>query len=227
MTPRTGDFEVEAILFDIDGTLVDSTAVVERATQTWARRRGIDQEKLAHCHGWRTEDLVAHVVPVAERAAAMAELEDLELADLNVRPVPGAATLLGGLPADRWAAVTSGTGVLMRARLAAAGLPIPEILIAAEDVRAGKPDPEGYLKAAAALGHDIARCLVVEDAPAGVHAGIAAGARVLAVATSHPAPDLIMADAVVPDLSACALRITGNGLILLAKQAGSFRRGAR
>jgi sugar-phosphatase len=102
----------------------------------------------------------------------------------------------------------------MQTRLTAAGLPIPEVLVSAEAVAAGKPDPEGYLKAAAALGRDIRRCLVVEDSPAGIQAGRAAGARVLAVATSHPASELMSADAVIPDLTACELQVTDDGLIV-------------
>ena len=102
----------------------------------------------------------------------------------------------------------------MRTRLTAAGLPIPDVLVSAEAVEAGKPDPEGYLKAAAALGRDIRRCLVVEDAPAGIQAGQAAGARVLAVATSHPASELTSADAVIPDLTACDVELTPDGVIV-------------
>jgi sugar-phosphatase len=102
----------------------------------------------------------------------------------------------------------------MEARLAAAGLPVPEVLVSAEDVSAGKPDPEGYLKAAAALGYDIARCLVVEDSPAGVQAGSAAGAPTLAVATSHSSAELSAADAVIPDLSSCAIEVAPDALLV-------------
>jgi len=209
-------FPVDAILFDIDGTLVDSTAAVVRTWETWAAKRGLDaQEILRVCHGRRTEDTLVMFLPTGEHAAAVAELQQLELADLaDVIALPGAQSLLPRLPADRWAAVTSGPRDVMRTRLTAAGLPIPEVLVSAEAVEAGKPDPEGYLKAAAALGRDIRRCLVVEDAPAGIEAGRAAGARVLAVATSHEAPELASADAVIPDLSACELEVTPDGLIV-------------
>jgi mannitol-1-/sugar-/sorbitol-6-phosphatase len=101
---------------------------------------------------------------------------------------------------------------LMRARLTAAGLPIPDVLIAAEDVTAGKPDPEGYRKAAIKLGCDITQCLVVEDAPAGIEAGRSAGAYVVAVATSHDAVHLERAEAVIPDLTALAVEQTASGL---------------
>ena len=154
-------------------------------------------------------------LPAGQHARAIAELEQWELADMDdVRALPGTQNLLRRLPADRWAAVTSGSRELMRIRLTAAGLPIPEVLVSAEAVEAGKPEPEGYLKAAAALGRDIRRCLVVEDAPAGIDAGRAAGARVLAVATSHPASELTSADAVIPDLTACDLELTPDGVIV-------------
>ena len=209
-------FRVDAILFDIDGTLVDSTAAVIRTWTTWAAKHGIDaDEVLRICHGRRTEDTLSMFLPAEELATATAEIEQWDLADMDeVRALPGTQSLLRRLPAERWAAVTSGSRELMRARLTAAGLPIPEVLVSAEAVEAGKPEPEGYLKAAAALGRDIRRCLVVEDAPAGIHAGRAAGARVLAVTTSHPASDLTSADAVIPDLTACDLELAPDGVIV-------------
>jgi mannitol-1-/sugar-/sorbitol-6-phosphatase len=209
-------FRVDAILFDIDGTLVDSTAAVIRTWTTWAAKHGIDADEILRvCHGRRTEDTLGMFLPAEQHATAIAELQQWELADLDeVRALPGTQSLLRRLPADRWAAVTSGSRELMRTRLTAAGLPIPDVLMSAEAVEAGKPDPEGYLKAAAALGRDIRRCLVVEDAPAGIQAGQAAGARVLAVATSHPASELTSADAVIPDLTACDVELTPDGVIV-------------
>jgi mannitol-1-/sugar-/sorbitol-6-phosphatase len=209
-------FEVEAVLFDIDGTLVDSTAAVERAWRTWAERYCIGvSEILRVCHGRRTEDTVAMFLPDEQHAAAVAELERLELDDLaDIIALPGTKSLLPLLAPDRWAAVTSGSRALMRARLAAAGLPVPGVLVAAEDVAQGKPDPEGYLRAAAGLEKDIRNCLVVEDAPAGVEAGQASGAHVLAVATSHKASKLGLADVVVPDLTACKVEHTADGLLV-------------
>jgi mannitol-1-/sugar-/sorbitol-6-phosphatase len=209
-------FEVEALLFDIDGTLVDSTAAVERTWRTWARKYPIGvSEILRVCHGRRTEDTVAMFLPVEQHAAAVAELARLELDDLaGIFALPGTKSLLPLLAPDQWAAVTSGSRQLMRARLAVAGLPVPAVLVAAEDVAQGKPDPEGYLRAAATLGKDIHNCLVVEDAPAGVEAGRASGAHVLAVATSHQASKLGLADAVVPDLTACEVAHTANGLLV-------------
>lgn len=209
-------FPVDAILFDIDGTLVDSTAAVVRTWETWAATRGLDAEAILRvCHGRRTEDTLVLFLPADQHPAALTELARLERADMHdVLALPGTQNLLPRLPADRWAAVTSGSQDVMRARLIASGLPIPDVLVSAEAVSAGKPDPEGYLKAAAALGRDPRRCLVVEDAPAGIEAGRAAGAQVLAVATSHPAADLTSADVVVPDLTACDVEITPDGLVV-------------
>lgn len=200
--------------FRIDGTLVDSTGAVLRTWETWARKRDIAQERIhAVCHGRRTEDTVAEFLPVDQRESAIAELEELERSDLDdVIALPGAAELLSTLPFCRWAAVTSGSRALMRARLAAAGLPEPRVLVAAEDVSAGKPDPAGYLLAARELGHDIARCLVVEDAPAGIQAGNRSGARTLAVATSHDRRELTGSEYVAADLASCDVRCSSSGL---------------
>jgi len=208
-------FDVTAILFDIDGTLVDSTPVVERTWRTWAAKRGMDAEAILRvCHGRRSEDTIADLLPPSERDEAIAELAHMELTDLDdVTALPATTTLLPTLPMDRWAAVTSGGQRLMRARLAAAGLPVPKVLIGAEDVQRGKPDPEGYLKAAADLGVDVRQCLVVEDAPAGLAAGRAAGARTLGVATSHDAAELT-ATAVIPDLTACEIEVVKGGLVV-------------
>jgi mannitol-1-/sugar-/sorbitol-6-phosphatase len=205
-----------AILFDIDGTLVDSTPVVERSWRTWAQEYDIDADDVLRvCHGRRTEDTVADFVTAQQRPAAVARLQALELADLDgVTALPGARQLLDGLPRRGWAAVTSGERALMTARLTAAQLPIPDTMVCAEDVAVGKPSPEGYLKAAAALGFDAARCVVIEDAPAGIAAGLAAGAQVLAVTTTHDARQVSGASVVVPDLSSVRVTFTEDGLEL-------------
>lgn len=207
---------VQGILFDVDGTLVDSTDVVTRTWRTWAARRDIDPDEILRvCHGRRTEDTVASFLPPDQRAAAVAELEELETNDMEgIVALPGAQALLPRLPSIRWAAVTSGSQTLMRRRLAAAGLPIPRVLVAAGDVATGKPDPEGYLKAAAELGYDITQCLVIEDAPAGIEAGHASGAHTLAVATSHDVNDLEHAETVIPDLTALTVEHTATGLVV-------------
>lgn len=220
-------FETAALLFDIDGTLVDSTPVVERSWRAWASERRLDPDAVLRvCHGRRSADTVALFVPPAERRAAVADLDRRELEDLDgIVALPGSRRLLSRLAPDRWAAVTSGGRRLMRARLQAAGLPAPEVLVSGEDVTNGKPDPEGYLKAATALGWRIDRCLVIEDAPAGIDAARAAGAQVLAVATTHDPSRLGRAHAVIPDLAACSVEMTERGLVLEARAARGRRGG--
>jgi sugar-phosphatase len=205
-----------AILFDIDGTLVDSTPVVERSWRTWAQEYDADAEEVMRvCHGRRTEDTAAEFVTPQQLAVAVARLQALELADLDgVTALPGAQQLLDGLPRQRWAAVTSGERELMTARLAAAQLPIPETMVCAEDVAVGKPSPEGYLQAAAALGFEATQCVVVEDAPAGIAAGVAAGAQVVAVTTTHTVHQVASADVIVADLSCLRVRSTNDGVVL-------------
>ena len=206
----------KAILFDIDGTLVDSTPVVERSWHTWAQEYDVDAEEVMRvCHGRRTEDTVAEFVTPQQLAVAVARVQALELADFDgVTALPGARQLIDALPRQRWAAVTSGERALMTARLTAAQLPIPETMICAEDVAVGKPSPEGYLQAAAALGFDAGQCVVIEDAPAGIAAGLAAGAHVVAVATTHTAHQVASADVIVADLSCLRVRSTDDGVVL-------------
>lgn len=200
------EFTCAAVLFDADGTLIDSIPAVERAWRTWSNEYGFDPEEiLAVCHGRPSAETIIELVPGDGFRAALARLDDLEVSDTRgVRAYPNSRELLealsdGGLP---WAVVTSGTLALVTARLKAADLPTPEVLVTADSVTNGKPDPEGYRLAARQLGVDPARCVVIEDAPAGVRAGKAAGAKVIAVTTSHGAEELRQADVIVPDLSA-------------------------
>lgn len=205
---------VDAILFDIDGTLIDSTPAVIRTWSRFAAERGLTvQEILQTSHGRRTEDTLADLLAAGQVEAAVAEMEQMEFDDLDdVVALPGVEALLMELPTERWAAVTSGSQRLMRARLQAAGLPIPRVMIGAEDVHSGKPDPEGFLAAAAALGMRPERCLVIEDAPAGIRAGRASGATVLAVATSHDEDELVEADAVIATMATLTVTPTKDGL---------------
>ncbi len=196
-------FGVRALLFDIDGTLVDSSASVERVWRQVARQFGGDEaEILRVCHGRRDVDLVGDFFApeVTEAVLARVSALDNETA-AEALPSPGARQLLARLSDGQWAAVTSGPRPLMTARLRAAGLPVPAVLITAEDVRSGKPNPEGFLLAAHLLRAVPTSCVVVEDSPAGVAAGKAAGALVVAVTTTHPAELLAGADLVVGSLS--------------------------
>jgi sugar-phosphatase len=178
---------ISAVLFDMDGTLVNSDAAVERAWTTWAAEYGVDAaEAIALAHGSPSEPTVRKMLPALDEAAiAVATTRQLELqySDLSdVVAAPGAHELLAllaslGLP---WAVVTSADSRLARARLGAAGI-APSVLVTVDDVAAGKPDPGGYLRAAGLLGIDPAHCLVVEDADVGLIAGRAAGARTAAL----------------------------------------------
>ncbi|GAY10507.1 HAD-IA family hydrolase [Pseudonocardia sp. N23] len=188
-----------AALFDMDGTLVDSTPAVVRCWTRWAQEHGVPDAALVNTHGRPAVEIIADVLPPDRVPAALARIVALELADTDgVVPLPGA---LDALRATAPAAiVTSCTRDLALARIAAAGLPVPAVLVTADDVRAGKPAPEPFLLAADRLGVDPTGCLVVEDAPAGLAAGRAAGATTLAVAGTHALADLT-ADAHAPDLS--------------------------
>lgn len=188
-TSWTGNCTFSAILFDMDGTLIDSREAVARTWQHWAARHGIDfRTLLSAAHGRRTRDTVRLFCPdgVDPEAEAL-ELERREEDDAEgIVAVKGAAKLLSALEPDRWAIVTSAGRRLANHRLAAAGLPLPEVLVTAESVQRGKPDPEGYALAARLLGVDAKRCLVFEDAEAGIAAGQAAGATVLAITDAQP-----------------------------------------
>ena len=196
-----------ALLADLDGVLVDSYAAVVRAWGWWAARHAIDPAPFIDAHGRPTAETIAEFAPWLDADAEAAVVEGRESTDtVGVVALPGAAELLTA--GKRVAVVTSGTRSLALARLDAAGLPAPEVLITAEAVRRGKPDPEPYLLAAALVGIEPAKCTVFEDAPAGVAAGKAAGMRVVAVTTIFRAAELTGADLVVPNLAAYLAQAT-------------------
>ncbi|MFI6052495.1 HAD-IA family hydrolase [Streptomyces violascens] len=204
----------EALLFDNDGTLVSSMASVTRCWTSWAQEYGITAEDFARVelHGRPAVEIVADLLPADVVPEALARIEQLEVEDVagGVVLLPGTAALLASLPADRWAVVTSATRRLGEARLAEAGIR-PKHLISADDITRGKPDPEPFLLAAARLGVDPARCVVFEDAPAGLAAGRAAGMTTVALTTTHRAEELV-ADVVVKDLSAVSAQATAGGV---------------
>ncbi len=175
-----------AVLFDLDGVLIDSTPAVTRVWHRWAVEHGFDPDTVVHlAHGRPSRITIAELLPNADIKRENREVERREMEDIEgVVLLPGAGQLLNSLPPERWTIATSCTRALAEVRLRAAGLPIPKAMITATDVEIGKPDPEPYLKAAAKLGFAAADCIVVEDAPAGVRAGKAAGARVIAFLTT-------------------------------------------
>jgi len=180
-----------AFLFDMDGTLISSTAVTERIYTRWAEGAGVDPAVLLPTiHGVRTIDVIRRLGRPDLDAEAVAHLiSSAEKTELDgVKAIPGVHEFLAALPPDRWALVTSADRELVRVRLAAAGIAPPKVMVTAEDVTDGKPDPQGYKLAAQRLGVDAADCLVFEDAPAGIEAGERAGADVLVITATHTAP---------------------------------------
>jgi sugar-phosphatase len=187
----------QALLFDMDGVLVNSIDVVARVWSRWAIARGFDPEKVVRAaHGRPSIDTVRDFLPNADANEENLEVERQEIEDLDgVVAIPGAVALVSGLPIGRWTVVTSATRPLAEVRLRAAGIPIPPTLITAGDIQHGKPNPEPYRKAAARLGYPTTECVVVEDAPAGIRAGKAAGARVIGFPTTSDRAELERAGA--------------------------------
>jgi mannitol-1-/sugar-/sorbitol-6-phosphatase len=197
------------VLFDLDGVLVDSTPAVARVWTIWAKKHGFDPDEVVRqAHGRPSIATIRELLPHADHDAENREVERGEIEDVDgVIPLPGALELLQALPQDRWAIATSCTRRLAEVRIRAAGLPVPKHMITSTDVKHGKPDPEPYVKAAKILGLAPADCIVMEDAPAGIRAGKAAGARVLALRTTAPDAELTQsgADWIANDLAALGL----------------------
>ncbi|MFI0407108.1 HAD-IA family hydrolase [Actinomadura sp. 3N508] len=200
-----------AVLFDVDGTLVDSTPLVERAAREWAAEYGIDPDEfLSDAHGRRTVDRVADFLPPEQVLEATARLDALESVRTDgITALPGAVDLLTNMNGLPYAFVTSMDRPQLKLRTEVAGVPVPQVVVTAEDVPTGKPDPTGYLKAARTLNVDPSACIVIEDAPAGVAAGLAAGATVLAVTTSHDPAVLTAAHRIIQNLTQVTAAQTG------------------
>jgi mannitol-1-/sugar-/sorbitol-6-phosphatase len=212
------EIRCSALLFDMDGVLIDSTPAVARVWSGWAVEHGFDPDMVVHkAHGRPSRTTIRELLPDADLDLEDREVERREIEDLTgVVLLPGARQLLDALPPDRWAIATSCTRALAEVRLRAAGLPIPKTMITSSDVKIGKPDPEPYLKAAAKLGFAASDCIVVEDAAAGVRAGKAAGARVIAFLTTMLRSHLedACADWIVQDCADIAASRDGDGLQL-------------
>jgi len=192
MKEVSSEISCAALLFDLDGVLINSTPAVARVWRQWAIEHGFDPEEVvARAHGRPSLATVREYLPNSDHDAENREVERREIADLEgIVPLPGALELLASLPDDRWTIVTSCTRALAEVRIKAAGLPLPPKLISSNDIQNGKPHPEPFLKGAAALGVPADQCLVFEDVPAGVRAGKSAGARVIAFTTTVQAPAL-------------------------------------
>jgi sugar-phosphatase len=216
MPSRPFTFRCSALLFDLDGVLVDSRACVEAVWERWAEEHQFDAKTIIHAaHGRRTSEALRQLFPHLDIAAEVAALEDLERVETRgIFPVPHSAEILSTIPRNRWAIVTSGSIPVATLRMRVAGVPMPEVFITAEDVSEGKPSPAGYLLAAHRLGTPAADCVVIEDAPAGIAAAKNAGMRVIGVAGNYPASALA-ADAVVPALGALSVRVESNGALIV------------
>lgn len=182
----------DALLFDMDGVLINSTPAVARVWRRWAIEHGFEAEEVVRrAHGRPSMTTVREYLPGGDHAAMNREIERREIEDLDgVVALPGAIELLNSLPPDRWAIVTSCTRPLAEVRLRTAGLPRPQCFVTSDDIKNGKPAPDPYLKGAEKLGFAARDCVVVEDVPAGIQSGKAAGARVIAFCTTVDEPEL-------------------------------------
>ncbi len=205
-----------AFLFDMDGTVLNSIAAAERIWSAWAVRHGVDVEAfLPTIHGARAIDTINRLnLPGVDAEAQAAFITAAEIKDVEgIVEIPGAAAFLNQLPKDRWAMVTSAPRDLALRRMAAAGIPEPAVMITAEDVKAGKPDPAGYLLAAQRLGLEPAECLIFEDATVGIQAAEAAGASLMIITTTHQHP-LETERATLASYDAIRVQIDNDGLHL-------------
>lgn len=209
-------FNCSAILFDLDGVLVDSTRSVSRQYRLWAQKTNLDPRIVEDIpHGVRAIDVVRKLAPHLDAEAEVVRLEKMEAEDQEgVVVMPGATELLKSIPQDRWCVVTSGTRYLATCRLKHANLPTPRVMVSADDVSKGKPDPEPYLTGARLLGMDPLDCLVIEDAPAGIQAAHAGGMKVIGITSTYPASAL-QADVVIKNLAQIKAKTNNGGQTLV------------
>ncbi|UZE15164.1 HAD-IA family hydrolase [Pseudomonas sp. B21-053] len=204
-----------AFLFDMDGTVLNSIAAAERIWTAWALRHGIDVAKfLPTIHGARAIDTINRQgLPGLDAEAEAAFITEAEIEDVEgIVEVVGAAAFLKTLPADQWAIVTSAPRALALRRMAAAGIPEPAVMVTAEDVKAGKPDPAGYRLAAQRLGVEVTECLIFEDATVGIQAADAAEADLLVITSTHDHP-IQTPHATMADYASAGVRTDADGRI--------------
>jgi sugar-phosphatase len=203
-------FICSAILFDLDGVLLDSTRVVAAQYTRWALENGLDPDYVMQAaHGVRTVEVIRRVAPHLDAVAETKKIEDREAAADGIVPIPGALALLNSIPRGRWAVVTSGTRFLAVTRMQRFGIPVPEIVVTADDVSNGKPDPEPYRRGAELLRTNPSECVVFEDAPAGIRSAHGAGMKVISLPSTYPLSELHEADAIVSGLSEIKVSIDG------------------
>ena len=222
--------ETQGILFDMDGVLVSSIASVTRCWRRWAAHYSVpNANQVEIAHGTRAIDIIAGFRPDVgpeEIKQGLRLIEDMEIDDVaDLQVLPGVRDLLAALPPARWSIVTSATRRLLLGRLRAAELPVPDRIIAGDDVGNGKPHPEPYITGARLLGYPSAECVVVEDAPTGVGSGVAAGSRVLGVLGTHSAEELLGTGAtwVTPSLVGVAVQVDAHGLRLAFEEGMETR----
>jgi sugar-phosphatase len=217
------EVQTRGILFDLDGVLVDSTPAVARCWSRWAVQFGFNADEVVRkAHGRPSIVTLKELMPNGDYDEENRKMEEWEIADTDgVVPLPGVLDLLHALPPQQWTIVTSCTRPLAEVRIRVAGLPRPKQIVTSDDVQRFKPDPDPYLKGAELLGLAPVDCVVVEDAPAGIRAGRAAGSRVLALRTTEVDELLTTAGAtwIVDDLSKAALGPIhpGNPMTLLLR----------
>jgi sugar-phosphatase len=205
-------FSCSAILFDLDGVLLDSTRVVAQQYTRWALENGLDPaEVMKAAHGVRTQEVVQRVAPHLDAVAETGKIEDREAVADGIVAIPGAVALLNTIPRGRWCVVTSGTRYLATTRMRRFGIPVPDILVTADDVRRGKPDPEPYRRGAELLKANPADCVVIEDAPAGIRSARSAGMKVISLPTTYPASELHEADVIIAGLGSLKVKLDGAG----------------
>lgn len=218
----------KAILFDLDGVLVDSAECIERTWRGWAARHGLDPAKVIDAaHGRRTRETIQLVAPELAWDAEVAALEANEaMTPEGVHEIDGARDLLRALPSGSWAIVTSGIRAVAEFRIRLIALPSPMVMICADDIEHGKPNPEGYLTAAARLGETPAECVVIEDAPAGIDAAHNAGMRAIGIVGTYPAELLAAADVVVNRLKDLTVSQDGAQILIELDTASAPREGS-
>jgi sugar-phosphatase len=213
------ELRVDAMIFDMDGVVVDSGDVYAKHWRLWGERHGLDFDKdIAHVHPGRPPaDTVRVVAPHLDAEAesiAFNDALDTDDGDDSIGAMPGAAELLASLPSGRWTIATSAFRDIAKQWLTHVGLPVPPALVTVDDVEHGKPSPDPYLRAAELLGYEPTRCVVVEDAPAGITAAKAAGATVLALRTTHGPEDLGEADHQTAGLWTVRASVDAEGILV-------------